>query len=614
MTDLDTKSTRVFSPPFLLSYDAEGVPPSAPKARPMTISSQWLLLFRIHWRMLRVRTVVAATRSRLMTATIVAFLATYSVASYWLFSEGLEYVARLPAAGSLLSDRLLYVMFFCFLMMLIFSVAVTGYISLYRNRDTRWLLTLPISHRTIFLWKCFESAMFSSWGLVFILAPLLAAFAKMRGVTPDFFVKVALVLVPFLIVASAIGALVLVSAVRCLTRRQFAGALGIVALLLVGSAIQTGIEERSAVRDSGLSSALTFQRVLHHTNVSVNRALPSTWLAGSVIDWTRPYRHFGSMLYPTLLVSNSLMGLLLVTWSGEQWFYRSWNRSLQQSARAAQRRESRTAASKEQIARDLPKPLGLARLIGRPLAAISRKDAISFIREPAQWVQFSLVFGLLAIYASGLRQMNGDISQPRDLYLVAFLNLAVCALALSTLTTRFVFPQFSLEGRRLWILAMSPLKLPSIVTQKFISSTLCSGGIIVLILLIGGYNLQLGPADSLFFAGAIALLAIGLNSLAVSLGVLFPNLEESNAAKIVSGFGGTLCLVGSFIYILAFLLLLAYARWDVFRNNRVNPDWFHDPKSRAAIGLLFLLTLFITTVPLIFSRKKLKRLEIPSNL
>jgi hypothetical protein len=210
--------------------------------------------------------------------------------------------------------------------------------------------------------------------------------------------------------------------------------------------------------------------------------------------------------------------------------------------------------------------------------------------------------------------MNGDLSSPRDLYLVAFLNLSVCALALSTLTTRFVFPQFSLEGRRLWILAMSPLQMSSLVLQKFAISSLCSGLMIIVILLIGGYNLQLGLQDTLFFASAIGLLTLGLNALAAGLGVLFPNLEESNAAKIVSGFGGTLCLVGSFIYILIFLLLLAYSRWEIFQLNEIDPFWLQKPRSQLVLGLLLTLTLAVTVVPLLFSRKKLKRLEILSNL
>jgi len=137
---------------------------------------------------------------------------------------------------------------------------------------------------------------------------------------------------------------------------------------------------------------------------------------------------------------------------------------------------------------------------------------------------------------------------------------------------------------------------------------------IIVILLIGGYNLRLGLQDTLFFASAIGLLTLGLNALAAGLGVLFPNLEESNAAKIVSGFGGTLCLVGSFIYILIFLLLLAYSRWEIFQLNEIDPFWLQQPRSQLVLGLLLTLTLAVTILPLLFSRKKLKRLEILSNL
>ncbi len=579
----------------------------------MSTLSQWLLLLRIHWRMLRVKAVVAAAQSRLMTTTVASFLIGYLIAAYWLFSEGLRYVASLPAAGALLSDRLIHVLFFCFFLMLGFSVAVTSYISLYRSRDTRWLLTLPLSHRVLFLWKCFESAAFSSWGLAFILAPLLLAFARMRSVSPDFHFKTALAMVLFLVLASAIGAILLVTAARWLHRRQFLAGILAISLLLVGSAVTTGLKDQRIVEESGLGSALTFQRVLHHTGIAVNRAIPSTWMAGSVVEWTRPFRHSTSLLYPTLLASHALFAVLLLTWVGDRWFYQSWNRSVQLSAVSAIRRDRASKADRQQLARLYPRPFWLARLIGRPLAAISRKDFLTFFREPAQWVQFSLVFGLLALYATGLRKMNGDLEQPRDLYLVAFLNLSVCALALSTLTTRFVFPQFSLEGRRLWILAMSPLNLSSILWQKFLTSTLCSGVIVIGILFLGGYQLRLGFADSAFFAGAIALLSIGLNGLAVGLGVLFPNLRESNAAKIVSGFGGTLCLVGSFIYILSFILLLAWLRWEVFEKNAMDSDWFRDPDRQWGIAAILGLTLVVTLAPLLFSQKKMKRLEILIN-
>jgi hypothetical protein len=73
-------------------------------------------------------------------------------------------------------------------------------------------------------------------------------------------------------------------------------------------------------------------------------------------------------------------------------------------------------------------------------------------------------------------------------------------------------------------------------------------------------------------------------------------------------------LVGSFIYILIFLLLLAYSRWEIFQLNEIDPFWLQKPRSQLVLGLLLTLTLAVTVVPLLFSRKKLKRLEILSNL
>ncbi len=581
----------------------------------MSEFAQFRLLVRVHARMGWVKFVTMAKQSRLMASTLVGFLLTYSITAFFLFHRGLGYVAQLPAAGGLLGDRLIYVIFFCFSMMLLFSVAVTGYIALFRSRDTRWLLTLPISHRVIFLWKCAESALFASWGMIFILAPMLVAFAMSRGAHGSFYFKTLLALVPFLMIAATIGALYLITAVRWFSRRQIAWVTAVFAVVVLGFGLFSAKEDREILESTGQSAALTFQRILHHTQISVNRASPSTWLADSIVAWSRPYQQYRTFMYPALLCSYALMGGLLVCLAGKHWFYPSWNRSVQFSAEASLRRQHKAgAASRDGIIQHLPEPSWLRHFIGRALSAISRKDVLTFIREPGQWIQFAIVFGLLAIYASGLRTMNDNLTQARDLYLVAYLNLSVCALALSTLTTRFVFPQFSLEGRRLWILAMSPLKLQKLVMQKFVMSTLFTGFAVTIILLLSGNNLNLGGSDTLFFTCAVIQLAIGLNGIAVGYGVLFPNLAETNTAKIVSGFGGTLCLVSSFVYVVVFLLLLAWARLEVFRSNEAPTGWFTDIHGKAGVGFSLTLTVLVTLIPLIFSMRRLKRLEILGNL
>jgi ABC-2 type transport system permease protein len=61
-----------------------------------------------------------------------------------------------------------------------------------------------------------------------------------------------------------------------------------------------------------------------------------------------------------------------------------------------------------------------------------------------------------------------------------------------------------------------------------------------------------------FFGAVIGIMTFALNGLAVGLGVLYPNFKDANPAKIVSGFGGTLCLVLSSVYILASVVLLIF--------------------------------------------------------
>src|ERR1700690_3137540 len=87
------------------------------------------------------------------------------------------------------------------------------------------------------------------------------------------------------------------------------------------------------------------------------------------------------------------------------------------------------------------------------------KDFPLFRRDPVQWSQFIISFGLLALYVVNIRRLSYI---PNYSAMIGFLNLAVVGLILSTFTTRFIFPMISLEGRRLWILGLLPIKRDSI--------------------------------------------------------------------------------------------------------------------------------------------------------
>src|SRR5437867_4289357 len=156
------------------------------------------LLVRVHiqtgWRRLK----ALRHQSRLLTAVILAFISSYLVLAFWLFYIGLKFIAQFPGLGTVLMERLLFLLFAFLFVLLLLSNLVIGYTNLFRNRETSFLLTLPIPWKTIFQWKFIESTMLASWAFLFLIAPLLAAYGLIHGVPWHFYVVTTLLVALFI--------------------------------------------------------------------------------------------------------------------------------------------------------------------------------------------------------------------------------------------------------------------------------------------------------------------------------------------------------------------------------------------------------------------------------
>jgi ABC-2 type transport system permease protein len=286
-----------------------------------------------------------------------------------------------------------------------------------------------------------------------------------------------------------------------------------------------------------------------------------------------------------------------------RFFYGSW--SIAMSSRA-ERFQREADAKRRGRRRRSPLEVGIGWLLrfSPPNAALVLKDARLFWRDPAQWIQFMIFFGLLCIYVMNLHTVALNFQSPYWETIISYLNLLASALTLSTLTTRFVFPQFSLEGRRLWILGLAPLGLKNVLLQKFWMSCAGSIGITVGLMIVSSLMLRLPWSQVAFFALAIGIMSVTLSGLAVGLGALFPNFKEDNPSKIVSGFGGTLCLVTSFIYITLVVALAAMP--DIQRVAKRH--FFVSGEVARVIALGVSLALIF--IPLFLGIKRVKNLEI----
>jgi len=567
----------------------------------MTTPRLFRLLLWVHWRSFLARLRGIRRESPLLVVVLAAFVLGYLAVGYWLFNAGLGYLHHFPLVGSLLSQRILYLIFGFFFVMLVFSNLIIGYSTLFKSRETTWFLSLPLSHLDVYRWKFIEALVVSSWALIFLSAPMMLAYGRVHDVPLAFYAQIAVAYLPFVVLPALAGSWLIVFLVRVLAKRGVKYAVLFIAAGMV-LALLFGVKPVTDAEAVALQDVLSFDQLLRHTRISVNPFLPSAWLAQSVLSWSEGLERQGAFFF-LLLLSNAMMGLLVgFEWVG-RFFYGSWSVALSSRAERFQR-EAEAKRTREWRRSPLEWATDLLRPLSRPGAALLLKDVRLFWRDPAQWIQFTIFFGLLCIYVLNLRNVAFNFQNPFWETMISYLNLAASALTLSTLTTRFVFPQFSLEGRRLWILGLAPFGLHKVLLQKFWMSCIGSMGITISLMVVSSVMLSLAWTQVAFFAVAIGLMSASLSGLAVGLGALFPNFKEDNPSKIVSGFGGTLCLVVSFIYIALFVALAALP--DVRRVAKIGVPFSDTGAHLLAIALSLAVLLF----PMLIATKRVKNLEI----
>jgi len=536
-----------------------------------------LLLLKVnglqHWRRLK----AVREQSRLLTAVILLFLSGYLVLSFGLFFKGLKFIASFPGLGNVLTERLLYILFAFLFALLLLSNLVISYTNLFRNRETAFLLSLPVSSQTIFRWKFIESTLLASWAFLFLIAPLLAAFGLTRGVPWHFYLMTLLLIVLFIALPAIAGSWFAIQLARYLDRRTFQIA-AVVSLGILAVLASSWWKAQPATDDLLETRVLEMlDQLLIKTRFAQFPFLPSYWLSTSVIQWGEGVLTLAGFFILVLVSHVSFFSFLAFTRLGRP-FYEGvsavqsrasiWTRwhwpgatGTGQSATRARRGTSSNRISKVE---DI---FGSLRFLQPDTRALLLKDARTFWRDTTQWGQSVMLFGLLGIYVINLRHFTHQLSNPFWVNLISYLNLAACSLNLATVTTRFVYPQFSLEGRRLWIIGMAPMGLARVVKTKYWLASMSSLIVTLSLISLSSYLLKM-PWDRIaFFAAVVTVMTFALNGLAVGLGVLYPNFKEINPAKIVSGFGGTLCLVLSFLYILASVLLLGFGTTGLHPNQ-----------------------------------------------
>lgn len=515
------------------------------------------------------------------------------IASMLAFLSTSEYVTLKPRLVETLLAMFCFVLFF----LVMLSDTVVVWSGLFRTRAATFQAQLPGGDRRLFWASSIEGGMWASWAVGVLMVPLIAVLvgdalitlAQDRGVVPDawkkalmfsageFWAQRNVLLVEGLAMAAAMFATLMAFVACCMACGALAALLlariipilrrGLKGVLIVGTgALVVATIVLLGAHQDQIGTATFLQQIIGRLAFAENPLLPSWWTQQGISAALSG--RWGEWLYFSSLLASTTAGIAIL---GE-WYA---HRRLRLDLDALTGRPENRGRSQSRRWRPVP---GLT----HDLALLVAKDLRLFRRDPAQILQFTMFFGLLGFYLLMLPRIGSAFMM--DAYwrpIVSLMSLTAVSMALATFTGRFVFPLLSLEGRRLWVLALAPWPRERVVTAKFAFALLVGLPVSVALVVLSGIMLKLPVGLVAYEVLVMCCMAVGFSSGALGLGARLADYNQDNPAKLVAGYGGTVNLLITLVYA---ALLLAGASLPVV--TRFDGAWIW------AVGIAW--TLFIT--------------------
>ena len=552
--------------------------------------------------------------SRLRVTVVAILTCVFWGGMFWVFLEGfnvLDSAISHDATKAQTIHAVYNIFFLSLLVMLAISSGIILYGLLFDSEEIRYLLTTPASTSRIVLHKFQEAIVLSCWGFILLGSPLLVAYGVQASSPWYYFALLLPFLVSFVFLPAGVGAIGCLLLVTFLPRIRL-HALVVLCLLCIGTCGYL-IWAFVTSNPHDIMTPLWFQEAMARLRHSEQRLLPSYWLSSGLLEAAHPaapgeglasWRE--SLGFLSVLISNALLAPLVVAWAGGKLLRPAFSQ-----LKGVGRANRNTSSSWLDIL-----AMKLAAPFPKPVQLLLVKDLRLFRRDPLRWMQFLIFFGLLGLYFVNVRRFH--YGQPLDSWMtmIGFLNLAVVGLIQSTFTTRFIFPMISMEGRRFWILGTLPVNRDLILWGKLLFAATVSVLPCSVLILLSDFMLQIverTPWVAIVHQIVCWSICVGLSAIAVGLGATFPNLREPSPAKIAAGFGGTLNLVVSAIFILASVAVVAIpCYYCIERQAAVSASMFAPGSISLAVSGLaacVAMGLLATFVPLAIGLRAFRAME-----
>jgi ABC-2 type transport system permease protein len=476
---------------------------------------------------------------------------------FWLTWQLLDY----EELGDYLVRLGLDWLFLTFLSFVAFSAVVSSLSTFFLSEDLRLLVSAPVPRERLFYSRYCRAAVQSSWMVVAFVLPVLVGVGLARCAPVGYYLTVLATVVPFVLIPTALGAIVTLGLVSIFPARRAREVLTLMGLSFAVALVLLlrFLRPERLLSVQSLPDVTAFFATLQSP---VTPFLPSFWAGESLFAGLRGG---ADLLHLAALWTTALATTVLARAAYGRRYFDAWSKA--QEARKAR----------------FTRLVWLERLLGTlPLPTARRallvKDLKVFLRDTTQWSQLLLLLALALVYVYNFRVLDLDripyMSRViKNAY--AFVNLAMAAFVTSAVAVRFVFPSVSAEGQSFWIVRTAPVSMGS-----FLWSKLWTGLLPVLVLaeaLTIASNQLLDIALPLRVLGAvsIAFLTLALVGLACGMGARYPRFTAENLTQVAGSYGGVSYMVMAVLLILTTIALLAWPTsvylWHEYHGLPIRP-------------------------------------------
>jgi ABC-2 type transport system permease protein len=466
------------------------------------------------------------------------------IGAFIVFYRVLTYFQGVEEFGDILAKKLLSMVLLTFFSLLIFSSIVSCLSKLYLSRDLHLVHALPVSADNIFMARCLESTVDSSWMVILFSLPVFLSYGIVYHAGPFFYIAAGLAMLPLCMIASGLSALavllaaVLLPAGKIRTVIVFFGLLIIIALIM---AFRLMRPER-LVNPETFSTLVVYLREM---GTPGSPYLPTTWVLDS-LNSALTGRLSETFFHISLVWTCAIALFFIAIWVARLFYFTGYTKAQTTAERLFPLTSRRWGTG--------------GRKLSGPAWAFAIKEFKTFFRDQTQWPQLFLIAALIVIYLYNFSVLPLGQSKIRTVYLqniFSFLNMGLASFVLTAVAARFVYPAVSFEGDSFWIVRAAPISLQTFLWVKFAVYFLPL--LVLAEILIVSSNLLLGvtPFMMVLSVTTVFFMVPGVVALGVGLGAAYPDFKSENPSQAATSFGGLLFMMLAAGFIASVIILEA---------------------------------------------------------